>query len=190
MKHTLTLLVLASLVLSFSSCKEKKEQNDIIITEQKEAKPQGPVKMKPITQDRNIEWVGNQYRLIVERTPDESLPMVEDESGQKYYDNIIRVRVVRSDGTNAVERQFHKSDFLPYTQNAAVAKKGALLGVVLDRIEGNALFFAASVGSPDENSDEYVPLLLKITSTGGMSISLDTRLDTDNQQAAESQDDI
>ena len=58
--------------------------------------------------------------------------------------------------------------------------KGALLGIVFDRAEGASLWFAASVGSPDKMSDEYVPLLLKISRGGGISIARDTQLDTTN----------
>ena len=38
--------------------------------------------------------------------------------------------------------------------------------------------FAASVGSPDRNSDEYVPLVLKVSRFGDIKISKDTQMDT------------
>lgn len=48
---------------------------------------------------------------------------------------------------------------------------GALLGIVYVKAEGDYLYFAASVGSPDVTSDEYVPLVLKISRMGSISIS-------------------
>ena len=47
---------------------------------------------------------------------------------------------------------------------------GALLGIVYVKAEGDYLYFAASVGSPDVTSDEYVPLVLKISRMGSISI--------------------
>ena len=54
----------------------------------------------------------------------------------------------------------------------------ALLGIVFDKAEGDNLVFAASVGSPDRMSDEYVPLVLKISRFGDVRISKDTQMDT------------
>ena len=47
------------------------------------------------------------------------------------------------------------------------------------------LVFAASVGNPDASSDEYVPLVLKISPNGTLSISKDTQLDTGANDSAE-----
>ena len=54
-----------------------------------------------------------------------------------------------------------------------------------DRAEGDNLLFAASVGSPDKMSDEYIPLLLKVSRQGKVSISKDTQLDTGSSEASE-----
>ena len=53
-----------------------------------------------------------------------------------------------------------------------------LLGIVLDRAEGDNLIFAASVGSPDALSDEYIPILLTVSRMGDVSIKRDTTMDT------------
>ena len=59
-------------------------------------------------------------------------------------------------------------------------KVDALLGIVFDKVEDGVLRFAASVGSPDKASDEYIPLVLKISRSGSVSISKDTQFDTGN----------
>lgn len=64
---------------------------------------------------------------------------------------------------------------------------GALLGIVYVKAEGDYLYFAASVGSPDVTSDEYVPLVLKISRMGSISISKDEKLDT-NASAEDEED--
>ena len=86
------------------------------------------------------------------------------------------MRVLRSDGSVFFERTFLKSDFTQYISDAYA--KGALLGVVFDCVEGESLRFAASVGSPDRMSDEYEPLVVKISRMGAVSIAKDTKLDT------------
>ena len=60
-------------------------------------------------------------------------------------------------------------------------KKSALLGIVVDKVDGDNLRFAASVGSPDVLSDEYMPLILTLTRMGSVSITKDTRLDSSSE---------
>ena len=43
------------------------------------------------------------------------------------------------------------------------------------------MYFAASVGSPDKSSDEYVPLVVKISRFGDVSIKKDATLDTQSE---------
>ena len=78
---------------------------------------------------------------------------------------------------------FTKVDFRDYIDGTY--SDGALVGIVLDRAEGDNLLFAASVGSPDKMSDEYIPLLLKVSRQGKVSISKDTQLDTGSSEASE-----
>jgi hypothetical protein len=55
------------------------------------------------------------------------------------------------------------------------------LGVVYDKCDNDYLYFAASVGSPDKSSDEYVPLVVKISRFGEVSIKKDATLDTQSE---------
>ena len=71
--------------------------------------------------------------------------------------------------------------------DAEYLKKSALLGIVFDRVDGNNIVFAASVGQPDVLSDDYVPMLVTVSRSGNVTISKDTRLDSDvEEDAAES----
>ena len=56
-------------------------------------------------------------------------------------------------------------------------KNGALLGIVYDKIDNGKLSFAASVGSPDPNSDEYIPLTLTLSTSGALYIAIDNKAD-------------
>ena len=96
---------------------------------------------------------------------------------QKFFDNRVKVRIIRKDGTDFFNKTFSKSNFLSYL-SSSLGKNGALLGVVFDRAEGDYVYFAASIGSPDKSSDEYVPLIVRVSRFGDVYISKDTMLDT------------
>ena len=59
---------------------------------------------------------------------------------------------------------------------------------MLDHAEGDNIVFAASVGSPDKMSDNYVPLVLKISRVGGVTIARDTKLDTTSDDMTDEDD--
>lgn len=160
----------------FAACSEKPKSNDIIAKKPVKTAPKPTQNMGDYKQERTIEWLGGHYTINVERKADKSLPLAVDESGNKYYDNRITLTIMRSDGTEFFKRTFSKADFAEYAGDDY--NNGALLGIVTDHTDGDNLIFAASVGSPDKMSDNYVPLILKISRLGSISISRDTKLDT------------
>ena len=162
--------------LAFVSC--KKEQKATVIIAKKPAKTEKKAIQKVGDYDdtRDVEWCGSTYAVTVERTADTSLPLVADESGNKYYDNAITLTVKRKDGSTFFNRRFTKSDFTGCISTDE--SQGALLGIVFDYAKDGTLYFAASVGSPDKLSDEYVPLVLALDRKGGVAIKKDTHLDT------------
>lgn len=178
-KNIIFAFAMASLLL-MTSC-DKKKQTDTIIT-----KKQVPQKIDPTphvigdyNQSRSVEWVGATYQIVVNRKADSSLPVVDDGSGVKYYDNRIEVKVVRQDGSEFFHRSFTKSDFSRFVEPGYNANS-VLLGVVFDKAEGDALYFAASVGSPDKLSDEYIPMIVTLTRMGDLSIKKGALFDNDN----------
>ena len=160
----------------FTACTSKPKSNDIIARKPVKTVPKPTQDMGDYKQERTIEWLGGKYTINVERKADRSLPLAVDESGNKYYDNRITLAIMRSDGTEFFRRTFSKTDFAEYAGDDY--SNGALLGIVIDHTDGDNIIFAASVGSPDKMSDNYVPLILKISRVGGVSISRDTKLDT------------
>lgn len=162
-----------------ASCAEKKKSKIIIAP-----KPVAQVTNKPTQemsgyeQSRDVEWLGNHYKVVVKREADHELPIIQLDKTNKYYDNKITIRILRSDGTEFFNHTFTKAAF-EGNLDKKTKSTGALLGIVFDKAEGNNLCFAASVGSPDITSDEYLPLVLKISRMGAVSISKDQVLDTD-----------
>ena len=171
-------MVLAfGVLMGVVACKEKK-QTDVIITTKPVPEAKKPTqKVGDYETTTPVDWVGSTYQVLVERKADESLPLADDGQGNNYYDNRITVKIIRKDGSEFFNRTFVKEDFSAYV-DALYKKNSALLGIVLDRAEADYLVFAASVGSPDKMSDEYVPLVMKVSRFGDVKISKDTQLDT------------
>lgn len=181
MKIIPTLLIASVVALSVVACGNKKQNNDIIAKKPAVKAPASPVKMQDYNHRESVNWLGQQYGITINRRADTSLPLVTDDGGGKYYDNRIEVRVTRPDCSVFFNRAFTKTDFAAQVGDDYI-KKSALLGIVIDRVEGENVVLAASVGSPDVLSDEYVPLLITVSRTGGVSISKDTRLDSDMEE--------
>lgn len=174
-----TALISALLCVAVGGCKEKKQTADIITTKPKVEAPKPVQEIGDYDQDVAVDWGGSDYTVRMQRTADKSLPVVDDGFGTRFFDTQITLRITRKDGSDFFARTFTKSDFSAYV-DAAFLKRSALLGIVFDKVEGDCLRFAASVGSPDKTSDEYVPLVLKISRGGSVSMSKDTQLDTEN----------
>ena len=160
-------------------CVKKKDTNNIITHKEEKKRPKPIQKVGDFSQTRVVSWLGHNVKITTERLADQDLSLVQDENGNKYYDNKITLKIQRSDGSIFLERVFYKSDFSKFTDTSA-DKTTALLGVVFDRINGDHLLFAASVGSPDNMSDEFIPLVLKVSKSGSLSIYKDTQMDTND----------
>ena len=160
--------LLMGCLCALSSCESKKKENKNIITTKPVTKvKKGIQSMSDYAQSRVIEWLGNSYTVSTERKADTSLPLCKDEQGNEYYDNRITVSITRKDGSVFFKRTFTKTDFAQYAKGS-YGRDGALLGVVFNTIKNDALLFAASVGSPDNMSDNFVPIVVRISRTGAL----------------------
>ncbi len=188
MNKVLPLFFAALLLGGFTSCSKKKKSDVIIAPKPVAPKPKKTQKMSEYEQARDVEWLGSTYKVVVKRESDDSLPLATGDDHTKYYDNKITVRILRKDGTVFFNRTFLKTDFTGYL-DANTKRDGALLGLVFVKADANCLTFAASVGSPDVTSDEYVPLVVKISRLGDVSKGKDTQLDTGGEEEQASRSD-
>ena len=169
-----------------TACSEKKPDKDIITHKEVKKAPAKPTRMQNYDHTESVEWLGKKYTVTVSRRAEnDSLPVV-DEAGNKYHNNRITVRITRDDGSEFFDRTFTKADFTAVA-GADYCKKSTLLGIVVDNSKGENLSLAASIGSPDVLSDEYMPLLITISRTGAINIVKDTRPDDAEERA---EDDI
>lgn len=178
MRKLLILLMAGIAVGATVGCKEKKNSDHIIAQKVVAKAPSGPVRMQDYVQTKDLEWLGASYNCEIVRIADDSLAMVKDESGQKFVDNRISLEIRRKDGSVFFRKSFTKKDFDECLDND-YRKTGILEGIVFDKIDGPTLVFAASVSHPQ--TDEYIPLLMRISRMGNVSIARDTQMDTSAQ---------
>jgi hypothetical protein len=170
-------IVLGTTMLA--GCKQKKQSEDIIVRKTEAPKPQAPIRMQEYNQIKDIHWLDREYQVNIRRTADDSLRMVKDETGQKFVDNRIRLQVIRQDGSVFFSQSFTKATFSEYLDDD-YRQTGILEGLVFDRVEGNYLRFAGSVSHPQ--TDEYIPLVIKVSNFGDVAISRDTQMDTNGSE--------
>ena len=168
MKKINLLLIAVPLICGFSACKEKKQSDDIIVAKYVPEGPKEPIKMSTGTRRNDVEWLGKSYTVKIVRQAADSLPMLKDETGQKYYDNRVVLAILRSDSSVFVRKVFTKEAFASYV-DADFRQKGILENIVFHGIENQNLKFGAVITRPGSD-DEFVPLDLTIDRNGGMSI--------------------
>ena len=175
MKKVLSIVILAGLTIGLTACGGKKKSDDIIAPRIVKVQPQKPIRMQSYNDEKQVEWIGKTYRVSISRQPSDSLPIIKDETGQKYIDNVFKLTVSRQDGSVFYSRTFTKNALTQYLDND-FNKTGVFEGLVFDKTDGDWLVFAASVGHPQ--SDEYIPLIIRLSRMGVLTIARDTQMDT------------
>jgi hypothetical protein len=173
MKQKILIVAVAALILA--ACGGKKKSDDIITQRVEVEKPKGPQRMQEYVDERDVEWIGKTYHVAINRQACDSLPLVKDETGQQFVDNVFSLAVSRSDGSIFFSRRFTKRD-VASCLDEDYRRTGIFEGLVFDRADGDWLVFAASVGHPQ--TDEYIPLVLRLSRMGELTIQRDTQMDT------------
>jgi hypothetical protein len=164
--RTKNLFPFVAVCLLLSGCDSKKQPEEIIIERDavEEHRP-GVLGMQTSSQEGTIEWVSDaEYSYSIVRSQDNSLPKVTNHD-QDYYDNSITLVVKRNDGSVFFDKKFTKKDFdsvLP----KMFRENGVLLGMNLEKVDGNNIRFVVSVGSPDENNEEFYLIMLTVNNMG------------------------
>ena len=181
-KQLISFLLMGVALLCCSACKKERKTNDIITKIAPKPKtPRNPQSLSDFKYEKKVQWMGSVYTIRIRRFADKSLETTTDEDGKKYYDNKVQLQILRQDGSSFYDKTFTKADFRAFTDNQYGLER-ALVGFMFDRAEGNKLFFGASVGSPDPNSDEYVPIDVTIDNQGRLHITDAVELDTGSDQ--------
>ena len=184
MKKIQLLATLLMAVIAIS-CGKKKESKDIIVPTAEVVKPKAPISMQPYSQQQEVAWLDKSYQVFINRVADDSLRMVQDETGQKFVDNRITLRVVRADGSVFFKKVFTKATFDAQLDDD-YRQTGILEGLVFDKVDGNNLVFAGSVSHPQ--TDEYIPLVVTVSNFGNVTIKRDDQMDTNSTQEQQPQE--
>jgi len=184
MKKIQLLAALLMAVIAIS-CGKKKESKDIIVPTVEVVKPKAPISMQPYNQQQEVKWLDKSYQVFIDRVADDSLRMVQDETGQKFVDNRITLRVIRADGSVFFKKVFTKSSFDAQLDDD-YRQTGILEGLVFDKVDGNNLIFAGSVSHPQ--TDEYIPLVVTVSNFGNVTIKRDDQMDTNSTQEQQPQE--
>lgn len=134
------------------------------------ASEDGIQRMSPYHYSDTIRTNGKAYVYTIHREASDSLPVVTDDEGNKYADNVYTLSI-RQGGQTVFNRQFTKKTVASYLSKD-FQQNGILDGMMCDKsLPG--LRFAISVSLPQ--SDMFEPLLLQVDTYGGMTISRDER---------------
>jgi hypothetical protein len=179
MKRIVIALSVAVAALMLVACKDKKNNETIITQRVVKSASTGPIRMPANTDSREVSWIGKTYQLTIHRQPADSLSMVKDDMGQQYIDNVFQLTVARQDGSVFFSQRFVKNDFARLIGDD-FRKTGILEGFVFDKADGDWLVFGASVGHPQ--TDEYIPLVIRLSRMGVLEVRQDQEMDTTNPQ--------
>ena len=184
MNKTLTLCLTASLLLAVGCKKEKKDPGYYKIPKQEQqAKDTTLHAMDAYTFQTDVPWNDSHYRVVITRQPIDTMPEVHTAEGVRYKDNRIRIKILRADSSVFFNQAFTKHSF-KNVLTAEMKKEGAMLNLMLEEelTDKDHLYFAGSVGDPDELSDDMVPILMVIDRYGKYTYKVD-EIDTHNANA-------
>ncbi len=149
------------------------------------AKADGIQRMQPYNYADTVRIEGHTYVYAIHREASDSLPMVVDDEGTRYADNVYRL-TIQADGHPYFDRRFTKGAFASYLSSDFRAK-GILDGMMCDETLP-AITFAVSVSLPQ--SDMMEPLLLRIDRQGGIAIQRDERGEADLNTSPDDEDGV
>lgn len=167
---------LVALLLTLLSCRSNTTQQDSVTGANEydfsQEQGDGILRMPDYNFSEQIQVQGNQYVYTIHREASDSLPLIIEEDGNRYADNIYTLTIQAGD-KNVFQRHFTKKTFMSYLSKD-FQQRGLLDGMMYDKsLPG--FHFAISVSLPQ--SDMMEPLLMQVDTNGGIVIARDERGD-------------
>ncbi|TCO96054.1 uncharacterized protein DUF4738 [Bacteroides heparinolyticus] len=168
MKKIVYTLACASIIsLAACSSQDKNKKEDLQTLQQNSTEVSAPQRMQVSDIKTAFTYKGKEYQSSVLRIPDETLPIVKNEQGEKFVDNRITLRI-SCEGKQLVDKAFTKESFASLI-DAEFMKNSILEGLVYDKTTPEGMIYAASICYPQ--SDLYVPIRLVVTTDGKISMT-------------------
>ena len=130
-------------------------------------------KMNKYHYSDQIKWGSRSVTYQVDRHSVDSLPLVTDDAGTKYADNVITLTVNQGD-RQLFQKTFYKRSFKEYMERDFY-EHAILEGMAFDKVKDGNLCFAVGVSYP--MSDLYIPLVITLRPDGSYDVAKDLVLD-------------
>ena len=154
-------------LLFITACSgNKKAEEKSLLLMQDSVDARGLQRMQVSKSDVDIKFKGKDYHSFISRTPDEDLPLVRDDRGNRFVDNKILLRLTRGN-EQVFNMTFTKRNFASIVGEDFLSKS-ILEGMVYNKTTPQGIVFAASVCYPQ--TDLYVPISITITADGKMTM--------------------
>lgn len=176
--YTFTLAVFFLTAFAFTSCKQKPSQEEPSTTSQAVPQENTIRSMPPYDFSDTVHVGSHTYKFSIQRKADKDLPVVTDDMGDRYYDNVYQLSVSR-DGTPYFSQSYTKSTFADRLSRD-FRKYGMLDGFRFRKAEDGLLYFSVCVSYPE--SDMSAPFILTVAADGSSSIQVDESLDGEEDE--------
>lgn len=160
-------------VLTACNSGNKKTEEKSLLLMQDSVDARGLQRMQVSKAEVDIKFKGKDYHSFISRTPDEDLPLVKDERGNKFVDNKIQLRLTRGN-EQIFNMTFTKKNFASIVGGDFLSKS-ILEGMVYNKTTPQGIVYAASVCYPQ--TDLYVPISITITADGKMTMEREELLE-------------
>lgn len=168
-------MLLLACILAGSSCTTKNKQNNDVqmATATDSVAVNTPQRMQVSVVESSFNFKGKAGKSVVKRVPDDKLPIVVNEEGEKFVDNSISLQVTLG-GKQIASRTFTKDDFAAHVDQRFL-KHAILEGLVYDQVTPQGIIYAASLSYPQ--SDLYIPLRLTMSADGKITVTKNDLMD-------------
>ena len=166
-------ICMAVWLLSACSSQKKGDGEDVQVLMKDRVDANGLQRMQVSDSKMSFTYNGKEYHSNVIRRPDDSLPVVTNEQGEKFVDSRITLRIT-SGGKSIVNKEFTKESFASLV-GAKFLKHSILEGLVYDKNTSKGMVYAASICYPQ--SDLYIPLSITVSADGKISIAKEELLE-------------
>lgn len=167
MKHLLFLFGLSFAFLAACSSASGDKQANVYMASQDSVASGAPQRMQVSRAQESFVYKGKEYQSVVIRQPDDNLPLVKDEQGEKFVDNRITLRLTCG-GKTVVDKEFTKECFASKVDTDFL-RHAILEGVVFDEVTPQGMVYAASICYPQ--TDLYIPLRITVDADGKIALA-------------------
>lgn len=171
---TVRYIVLGAAALLVVACTSRNRNGDEVqVLMQDSVAASAPQRMQVSDTEVTITYKGREYNSSVVRRPDDRLPVVKNEQGEKFVDNSIALRITCG-GKQIVNRVFTKENFASLV-DAQFMKHAILEGLVYDKTLPQGIVYAGSICYPQ--TDLYIPFRLTVSADGEISMAKEELLE-------------